>query len=107
MAVPAVPTVFLGLGLIVVGTGLLKPNISTVVGQLYERDDPRRDAGFSLFYFGVNLGAFLAPLVCGTLGRKVTGTSASWPPGSAWCSAWCSTCSAAGTSVTRAWPRRV
>jgi POT family proton-dependent oligopeptide transporter len=71
MAVPSRAAVFIGLTLIVIGTGLLKPNISTMVGALYGRDDPRRDAGFSLFYFGVNLGAFLAPLVCGTLGQKV------------------------------------
>jgi proton-dependent oligopeptide transporter, POT family len=71
MAVPSRVGVFAGLTLIVIGTGLLKPSISTMVGALYERDDPRRDAGFSLFYFGVNLGAFLAPLVCGTLGQKI------------------------------------
>jgi POT family proton-dependent oligopeptide transporter len=60
-----------GLALIVVGTGLLKPNISTLVGSLYEPGDPRRDAGFSIFYMGINLGAFLAPFVCGTLGQRV------------------------------------
>jgi len=61
---------YLGLFLIVVGTGLLKPNISTMVGSLYERDDPRRDAGFSIFYMGINIGAFLAPLVCGFLAQS-------------------------------------
>lgn len=60
---------FAGLGLIVVGTGLLKPNISTMVGSLYEEGDPRRDGGFSLFYMGINVGAALAPIVCGTLGQ--------------------------------------
>jgi proton-dependent oligopeptide transporter, POT family len=71
MAVPSVPMFFFGLGLIVLGTGLLKPNVSTMVGTLYTRDDPRRDAGFSMFYMGINLGAFIAPLICGWLGQKV------------------------------------
>jgi POT family proton-dependent oligopeptide transporter len=71
MAIPTVTTFFLGLWLIVVGTGLLKPNISTMVGALYDREDARRDAGFSIFYMGINLGAFIAPFVVGTLGQKV------------------------------------
>ena len=53
---------FLGLILIVCGTGLLKPNVSAMVGSLYEDDDKRRDAGFSIFYMGINLGGFLGPL---------------------------------------------
>ena len=57
--------------LIVFGTGLLKPNVSVIVGQLYAPDDIRRDAGFSIFYMGINLGAFIAPLVCGYLGQRV------------------------------------
>ena len=61
----------MGLVLIVLGTGLLKPNMSTMVGGLYSRDDPRRDAGFSIFYMGINVGALLAPLVCGYLGQEV------------------------------------
>ena len=60
-----------GLGLIVVGTGFFKPCVSVMVGQLYQADDPRRDAGFTIFYMGINLGAFLAPLVAGTLGETV------------------------------------
>jgi POT family proton-dependent oligopeptide transporter len=60
-------TFYVGLILVVVGTGLLKPNISSMVGQLYGKDDIRRDAGFSLFYMGINIGAFLAPLLTGTL----------------------------------------
>ncbi len=56
---------YAGLVLIALGTGLLKPNISTMVGSLYEKNDPRRDSGFSLFYMGINIGAVLAPLVCG------------------------------------------
>jgi proton-dependent oligopeptide transporter, POT family len=74
MAIPGhAAAVYLGLTLIIVGTGLLKPNISTLVGHLYREDeDARRDAGFSIFYMGINLGAFLAPLVVGTLGQKVS-----------------------------------
>jgi len=71
MAVPTVPTFYLGLCLIVVGTGLLKPNASTMVGALYDPADARRDAGFSIFYVGINVGAFVAPLIVGTLGQKV------------------------------------
>jgi POT family proton-dependent oligopeptide transporter len=67
MAFPAVPTFFLGLVLVACGTGLLKPNVSALVGGLYSRDDGRRDSGFSIFYMGINIGAFLAPLVCGFL----------------------------------------
>ena len=65
-------TFYLGLTLIVVGTGLLKGNVSVIVGQLYGSQDQRRDAGFSIFYMGINLGAFLAPLVCGYLGQRVS-----------------------------------
>jgi len=71
MAVPGLPFFYAGLFLIVIGTGLLKPNVSTIVGTLYTRDDPRRDAGFSLFYMGINTGAFFAPLVTGWLGQKI------------------------------------
>ncbi|HEY6191610.1 MAG TPA: peptide MFS transporter [Bacteroidota bacterium] len=62
---------FQGLVLIVLGTGLLKPNISTMVGALYSETDSRRDAGFSIFYVGINLGALISPIVCGYLGQKV------------------------------------
>jgi proton-dependent oligopeptide transporter, POT family len=58
---------YLGLILIVVGTGLLKPNISSIVGQLYPAGSSRRDAGFSIFYMGINMGAFIAPIACSTL----------------------------------------
>ncbi|SCF12433.1 proton-dependent oligopeptide transporter, POT family [Micromonospora coriariae] len=71
MAVPTRWSVFAGMTLIVLGTGLLKPNISTMVGALYDRDSPRRDAGFSIFYMGINLGAFIAPLITGFLGEKI------------------------------------
>ncbi|MDQ1525328.1 MAG: proton-dependent oligopeptide transporter, family [Pyrinomonadaceae bacterium] len=60
-----------GLALIALGTGLLKPNISAMVGQMYAEGDERRDAGFSIFYMGINLGALIAPLVCGYLGQRI------------------------------------
>ena len=60
-----------GLVLIVIGTGFFKPCVSVMVGQLYDRDDPRRDSGFTIFYMGINVGAFLAPLVAGTLGETI------------------------------------
>ncbi len=71
MAVPTLATFYLGLVLIVIGTGLLKGNVSVIVGRLYGPDDPRRDAGFSIFYMGINTGAFVAPLVCGYLGQRI------------------------------------
>jgi POT family proton-dependent oligopeptide transporter len=69
MAVPSTATFYLGLILITLGTGLLKPNMSAMVGQLYSPGDTRRDAGFSIYYMGINLGAFIAPLVCGFLAQ--------------------------------------
>ncbi|EWT02379.1 diguanylate cyclase [Intrasporangium oryzae NRRL B-24470] len=63
LAVPAAATAWLGIVLVALGTGLLKPNISTMVGRLYSDDDPRRDAGFSIFYMAINIGALLSPLV--------------------------------------------
>ena len=67
LALPVRETFFMGLALVVAGTGLLKPSVSTLVGGLYPPDDPRRDAGYSLYYMGINAGAFLAPLACGWL----------------------------------------
>ncbi|HKY31419.1 MAG TPA: peptide MFS transporter, partial [Candidatus Polarisedimenticolia bacterium] len=79
---------FFGLFLIVAGTGLLKPNVSTLVGTLYDDKDQRRDAGFSIFYMGINLGAFIAPLVCGFLAQdarfKTWLESAGLRPESSW-----------------------
>ena len=71
LSLPASPAVyFLGLAVIVVGVGLLKPNISAIVGELYKNEPgAKRDAGFSLFYMGINLGATIAPLVAGTIGE--------------------------------------
>jgi POT family proton-dependent oligopeptide transporter len=71
MAYPSLPTFYAGLISIVIGTGLLKPNVSGIVGTLYSKEDVRRDAGFSIFYMGINLGAFIAPLICGPLGQRV------------------------------------
>lgn len=62
------PLLFLALSLIIVGVGFLKANISTVVGALYEENDPRRDGGFTIFYVGINLGSFLATIACSYLG---------------------------------------
>src|SRR6267142_3703984 len=69
MAINTQVNFFLGLVLIACGTGLLKPNISAMVGQLYSEDDKRRDAGFSIFYMGINLGAYLSPIVVGFLAQ--------------------------------------
>ena len=72
MAIPLTETFFTGLLLIVLGTGLLKPNISSMVGELYpSHEQARRDAGFSIFYAGINLGAAIAPIVTGFLGEKI------------------------------------
>lgn len=62
---------FPALALIVMGVGYLKANISSIVGQLYEENDPRRDGGFTLYYYGINLGAFWAAILCGYLGQTV------------------------------------
>ncbi|MBP9693569.1 MAG: MFS transporter [Alphaproteobacteria bacterium] len=61
---------YFGLAFIIAGTGLFKANVSTLVGQLYQEGDPRRDAGFTIFYMGINLGGLLAPLACGYVGQK-------------------------------------
>lgn len=62
---------FISMVLIVLGTGMLKPNVSSIVGDMYSEKDARRDAGFSIFYMGINLGAFLSPLIVGTVSNKV------------------------------------
>ncbi|MEE8092974.1 MAG: peptide MFS transporter [Gammaproteobacteria bacterium] len=69
LAIPSVATFFLGLILVALGTGLLKPNISAIVGEFYPPGDPRRDGGFTIFYMGINIGAALGPLVCGWLAQ--------------------------------------
>ncbi|MFI9081445.1 peptide MFS transporter [Streptomyces sioyaensis] len=73
LAVPGVPAFFVGLLLVAIGSGLLKSNISTMVGHLYDGpEDPRRDGGFTVFYMGINLGGFVAPFVIGTVGETVS-----------------------------------
>ncbi|MCL4791803.1 MAG: oligopeptide:H+ symporter, partial [Gammaproteobacteria bacterium] len=70
LAIPSIHAFFAGLLLVTLGTGLLKPNISAVVGELYPPGDARRDAGFTLYYMGINIGAAIGPLVCSTLGES-------------------------------------
>jgi proton-dependent oligopeptide transporter, POT family len=70
LAVPTLTFFYIGLVLVAVGTGFLKSNISAMVGHLYEKEDVRRDAGFSIFYMGINIGAFASPLVCGWLAQS-------------------------------------
>ncbi len=88
LAAPFKDSFFGGLALVVLGTGLLKPSISKLVGDLYPADDPRRDAGYSLYYMGINLGAFLAPLACGwlALSGEFRAALAGWgvAPANAW-----------------------
>ena len=70
MAFP--PLLYVALGLLIVGNGFFKPNISTLVGGLYPAGDARKDGAYTIFYMGINLGAFFSPLVCGFLGEKVS-----------------------------------
>ena len=88
LAVPVSATFYVGLLFIIIGTGLLKPNISVIVGQLYSTQDTRRDAAFSLFYQGINLGAFLGPIITGFLvqSESFRSTITSWGmnPNDAW-----------------------
>lgn len=88
LALPSVSTFYLGLVCVCLGTGLLKPNVSAMVGGLYRADDQRRDAGFSIFYMGINLGGFIAPLVVGWLAQspawKETLVSFGLRPESSW-----------------------
>lgn len=76
MAIPGSVAFYAGISILIVGNGFFKPNISTMVGALYRQGDPRRDAGFSLFYSGINIGAFLSGLTIGWVG-----TSVSWSLG--------------------------
>ena len=76
MAIPGAFTFYLGVSILIVGNGFFKPNISTMVGALYKKDDPRRDAGFSLFYMSINVGALFSGLLIGYLG-----TTYSWSLG--------------------------
>jgi POT family proton-dependent oligopeptide transporter len=71
LAIPTTIAFYIGLMLIVIGTGLLKPNVSAMVGDLYPEGGARRDAGFSIYYMGINLGGFFGPLICGFLGETI------------------------------------
>ncbi|MGV8096763.1 MAG: peptide MFS transporter [Mangrovibacterium sp.] len=62
---------FAGLGILILGNGFFKPNISTMVGKLYDNNDPRKDGGFTIFYMGINMGAFISPLITGKLGEQI------------------------------------
>ena len=75
--IPEKVALFAGLALIILGNGFFKPNISSIVGELYEPNDRRRDAGFTIFYMGINVGAFIAPFITGYVG-EVTETSPAW-----------------------------
>ena len=70
MAAPTTPTFFLGLALVAIGTGFFKVNASTMVGQLYDEHDARRDSGYTIFYMGVNVGASLGQFACGYFGES-------------------------------------
>jgi POT family proton-dependent oligopeptide transporter len=72
LATPSLMFFYAGLGLIMMGTGMLKPNVSVIVGQIYAPGDKRRDSGFSIFYMGINLGALISPLICGWVGENVS-----------------------------------
>src|SRR5436853_130079 len=72
LVLPAEASFYLGLVLLMAGTGLLKGHVSTIVGQLYATSDPRRDSGFSIFYMGINLGALIAPIFCGYVGERIS-----------------------------------
>ena len=72
LVVPTEVFFYVGLVLLMMGTGLLKGNVSTIVGQLYAKGDPRRDSGFSLFYMGINTGALIAPIFCGWVGETIS-----------------------------------
>ena len=74
----AAPLMFTGLGFLIIGNGFFKPNISTMVGQLYEAGDKRVDSAFTIFYMGINLGAFIAPLLCGYLGDTGNAADFRW-----------------------------
>ncbi|MBT8143389.1 MAG: oligopeptide:H+ symporter, partial [Gammaproteobacteria bacterium] len=70
LAIPSNDTFFIGLILVVLGTGMLKPNIGAVVGQLYSREDERRDSGYAIYYMGINIGSVIGYTVCGWLAEN-------------------------------------
>ena len=100
LAIPASATAWLGIALVALGTGLLKPNVSSMVGTLYRPEDARRDGGFSIFYMSINIGSFFSPLVVGWLRATTATTPASRRRRSAWPSRSCGSSSGA-----RPWAR--
>ncbi|UQA63429.1 peptide MFS transporter [Polyangium aurulentum] len=72
LAMPGLAFLYAGLGMLIIGNGFFKPNISTMVGGLYRQGDPRRDSAFTIFYMGINVGAMLSSFVCGTIGERVS-----------------------------------
>jgi proton-dependent oligopeptide transporter, POT family len=72
LMVPGDVFFYAGLVLLMFGTGMLKGNVSTIVGQIYRKGDPRRDSGFSIFYMGINLGALVSPLIVGYIGERIS-----------------------------------
>jgi len=81
MGIKSVAFMYTALGFIIMGNGLFKPNIASIVGELYEKNDPRRDGGFTIFYMGINLGSFIANLIAGTLGEKIAWHWGFWTAG--------------------------
>lgn len=71
LAIPSETTFFLGLGFLISGNGFFKPNISSFLSKFYKKDDPHKDAGYSIFYMGINVGGFLGSAICGYLGQKI------------------------------------
>ncbi|ACC98473.1 Dipeptide/tripeptide permease [Elusimicrobium minutum Pei191] len=81
MGTGGIGAVYVAMGLIILGNGFFKPNISSILGEIYEKNDVRRDGGFTIFYMGINLGSFLANLIAGTIGEKVGWVYGFWTAG--------------------------
>lgn len=81
MSVPTLGMLYTAMGCIILGNGFFKPNITAIVGQLYEKNDPRRDGGFTIFYMSVNIGAFFGPLAVGSFALADNYTVAFWIAG--------------------------
>ena len=81
MSVPTMGMLQLAMGLLILGNGFFKPNVTAIVGQLYEKDDPRRDGGFTIFYMSVNIGAFFGPLAVGYFAAQNNYKAAFWIAG--------------------------
>src|SRR5262245_3905353 len=72
LVVPSEVSFYAGLAFLMLGTGMLKGNVSTIVGQIYPKGDPRRDSGFSIFYMGINIGALISPVIVGYIGERIS-----------------------------------